>query len=91
MTNTNTRSTKQVLIKLLVDRGVYTMKLLFKDAYGNEREIAEVENTEEAFNKIEEFCKERDFTIWYTRMWEHDGRIFIDAGSWSEYFILDKC
>lgn len=68
------------------------MRLVFQNANGKERVIANVNNTEEAYSKIKEFCYDHDFHIPYTRVWgslDEDG-IFIDVGSWSENFKLTK-
>lgn len=67
------------------------MNLIFKNSYREERVIAEIENATEAFDEINKFCKERNYKIPYTRCWEEDNRIFLDVGSWSEFFIVEPC
>lgn len=60
----------------------------------NTREIASEtlsggkEAIEWAQKKIQKFCKDRDFTIYYTRVWNSDGKTIFDVGSHSEFFHL---
>lgn len=66
------------------------MKLYFQNANGKERLIAEVHDADEAYDKIKEFCSERDFKIYYTRCWKlSDGSTKYDVGSHTEFFRLD--
>lgn len=66
------------------------MKLIFKNSAGQERVIAEVKDEEAAMIEITKFCEERSFHIYYTRTWEKDGRVWVDCGSHSEFFIVEK-
>lgn len=67
------------------------MKLYFQNANGKERLVAEVNDADEAYEKIKEFCDERGFKLHYTRQWKaDDGRTQIDCGSWCEFFYLDE-
>lgn len=67
------------------------MKLYFENSMGKKRLIAEPKTEQEAMQVIKEFCKERDFKIYYTRAWKTpDGFMKYDVGSWSEFFILDN-
>lgn len=68
-------------------------KLLFYNRYGNAREIAtfeygmtDKEVRKAAFDEITKFCNERNFTIYYTRMWNAQGDTIIDVGSHTEFF-----
>ena len=68
-------------------------KLYFYNSYGDGREIAAFEGnmTDEevydaAFDEITKFCNERNFTIYYTRMWNAQGDTIIDVGSHTEFF-----
>ena len=64
------------------------MKLYFKNSYGKERVIAEVQNEQEAMKEINKFCKERNFKIYYTRSWmRNQNEKIYDVGSHSEFFI----
>lgn len=71
-------------------------KLLFYNSYGNTREIAVFEDRmtdkevrEAAFNEITKFCNERNFTIYYTRLWNNsEGDTIIDVGSHTEFFHI---
>lgn len=70
--------------------------LFFENSQGKERVIAEVDNMEDAFKEMNEFCKERNFHIHYTRFYIEDclvenetaWRITFDVGSWSEFFHI---
>lgn len=65
------------------------MKLLFKNGKGEERLIAEPLNREEVNKEINKFLDERNFKSYYTRVWEENGRLKFDVGSWSEFFYLE--
>lgn len=76
------------------------MKLWFENVWEEERVIAEVENWEDINREINKFideCNERnrahgakEFRSYYIRTWQQeDGRIRIDVGSHSEFFITD--
>lgn len=68
------------------------MKLYFQNANGIEKFICEVENKEQAFSKIKDFCYERSFNIPYFRTWgdlDKNG-INFDVGSHVEFFVMRK-
>ena len=65
------------------------MKLLFQNSRGEERVIAEPSNREEVNKEINKFLDAHNFKSYYTRVWETDGRLIFDIGSWSEVFILE--
>ena len=65
------------------------MKLFFKNGKGEERVIAEPSNREEVNNEINKFLDEHNFKSYYTRVWEADGRLILDVGSHTEFFILE--
>lgn len=65
------------------------MKLFFQNSRHQERLIAEPNNKEEVINAINEFLDDHSFKSYYTRVWEEEGRLKLDVGSWSEVFILD--
>lgn len=71
--------------------------VFFQDNYNREHVIEEVQNIEEAFAAIRDFCKERNYNIQYTRFWlepyESDEcpdayKMVFDVGSWSEFFNI---
>lgn len=67
------------------------MRLTFQGYGGNERFISNVADEEECMDKIKEFCDERNFHIYYTRVWENkEGAIIFDVGSHCEFFKLYK-
>ncbi len=66
------------------------MKLYFQNSRGKERLIAEPTSEEEVAKEIEKFLYDHNFKSYYIRMWEENGRLKFDFGSWSEFFILDE-
>lgn len=67
------------------------MKLVFQNSQGHERTIADVETADEAYSEIKNFCYERNFHIYYTRVWQDsDGATVYDVGAWNEKFRLIK-
>lgn len=64
------------------------MKLYFENSNRVRRLIAEPNTRDGAFEAIRAFCEERNFKIYYTRIWNTvDGECF-DVGSHSEFFYL---
>lgn len=64
------------------------MKLYFQQANGTRRFLQFCQTEKEAVTAIYEFCKTRNFKIYYTRIWEENGEIWRDVGSHSEFFVL---
>lgn len=65
------------------------MKLLFQNSKHEERVIAEPTNREEVIKEINNFLSDHNFKSCYTRVWEENGRLKFDVGSWSEFFYLE--
>ena len=65
------------------------MKLLFQNSQGKERVIAEIDSFEEACSEMDKFMEERSFNSYYKRLWDRDGRMIVDVGSWTEFFIIE--
>lgn len=65
------------------------MKLYFQNSKYEERIIAEPINREEAIKEINKFLSNHNFKSYYTRVWEENGRLKFDVGSWSEFFYLE--
>lgn len=67
------------------------MKLVFQNSRGHERTVADVKTADEAYSEIKNFCNERNFHIYYTRIWQDDdGATVYDVGAWNEKFRLIK-
>lgn len=67
------------------------MKLVFQNSRGHERTVADVKTADDAYSEIKKFCRERDFHIYYTRVWQDDdGATVYDVGAWNEKFRLIK-
>lgn len=67
------------------------MKLVFQNSQGHERTVADVKTADEAYSEIKNFCNERNFHIYYTRIWQDDdGATVYDVGAWNEKFRLIK-
>lgn len=65
------------------------MKLFFKHSNNMEELLLETENKEELIDKINDFLYKKKYKTYYTRVWEENGRLKIDFGSWSEFFFVD--
>ena len=65
------------------------MKLFFQNSKGEERLIAEPANREEVNKEINKFLEDHNFKSYYIRVWEADGRLILDVGSHTEFFILE--
>lgn len=65
------------------------MKLLFQSSNGSESVIAEVNSFAEANEEMDKFMEERNFQSYYKRLWDRDGRLMVDVGSWTEFFIVE--
>lgn len=78
-----------------------THTLKFKGNHGRPKKIAEIRDLneagrpksdqdilDEAFLLIHAFCAERNFKIYYTRTWNHNGVTIFDVGSHTEFFHL---
>lgn len=65
------------------------MKLVFQNSKGHERTIADVETANDAYSEIKKFANERDFHIYYTRVWQDDNGVTVyDIGSHVDFFKL---
>lgn len=65
------------------------MKLIFQNRFGEERLIAEPNSIQECYQEINTFLDNHNYKSYYTRMWEENGRIKLDVGSYSEFFYVD--
>ncbi len=65
------------------------MKLYFKNSEGKERLLCTAKTKDEVNNAISKFLDDNNYKCHYQRIWGHDGRIWIDFGSWSEFFVID--
>ena len=65
------------------------MKLIFQNSRGEERVIAEPTNREEISKEIKKFLDEHNFKSYYIRIWEENGRLIYDVGSWSEFMVIE--
>ena len=65
-------------------------KVIFRNSRGQEREIGRAADQQEANQIIEQFMDDHNFVSYYTRGWIEDGRIWLDVGSWTEFFILEE-
>ena len=64
------------------------MKLYFENSWGERRLIGEPETRLAANKMVSDFCKARDFEIYYVRNWVENGELVYDVGSWSNFFYL---
>ena len=66
------------------------MVLYFDNGRSERREIGHPKDEKEALKTIKQFCRERNFKIYYTRTWEKNNTVYYDVGSHAEFFMLDK-
>lgn len=68
------------------------MKLYFYTIGDDEEKlVANVDNVSDINNVINDFCEKHNFESYYTRTWEHEGKIVIDFGSHINFFIVKPC
>lgn len=69
------------------------MKVYFRNSNGKKILIGTVDNDKQAMKTIKSFCDEREFKIYYTRMWadkDNQNRTWIDVGDHLCFFIIEK-
>lgn len=64
------------------------MKLWLQRSNGERQQLGEFEVEQEATKAMFEFCRERNFHVYYTRVWTENSEKWFDVGSWTEYFII---
>lgn len=50
--------------------------------------LAQNVSQKEAHVVMNKFLDNHNFKSYYTRMWEKDNELWMDVGSWSEFFVL---
>lgn len=65
-------------------------RVIFRNSRGQERQIGTAQDQQAADKIIKEFLDEHNFVSYYTRGWIEDGRLWLDVGSWTEFFILEE-
>ena len=63
------------------------MTLYFENSSGQRRPLATHLSEEDAMKIIYDFCKDRNFKIYYVRQWTTNGEVWYDVGSHTEFFI----
>ena len=66
-------------------------KVIFENSRHEEREIGTAVSMDDAYSLIDKFLDGHNFNSYYKRVWEENGRIKVDVGSWSEFFYVVKC
>lgn len=66
-------------------------KIIFENSRHEEKEIGTAVSMDDAYSVIDKFLDEHNFKSYYKRVWEENGRIKVDVGSWTELFYLEKC
>ena len=64
------------------------MIIKFENEFGEQREIGKAATREEANKIIHQFLKEHKYKSYYWRYAYHPNFIWIDVGSWSEFFYI---
>lgn len=66
-------------------------KVIFQNSRKQEREIGTAVSMDDAYSVIDKFLDDHNFKSYYKRVWEENGRIKVDVGSWSEFFYVVEC
>lgn len=61
--------------------------LYFERSNGEQVLLLKSCSEEEAFKKMQEFCNEHNFKIYYVRSWSSGNEKHFDVGSHTEFFI----
>ena len=65
------------------------MKLFFKKDGCEEILIAEPSSKKEVVETIKSYLKENNYQYYYMSLWEEEGRLFVDVGSYTENFFVE--
>ena len=65
-------------------------RVIFQNSKQEERQIGLASDYENANKIINKFLDEHNFKSYYTRGWIENGRMWLDVGSWTEFFILEE-
>lgn len=60
----------------------------FKRSNGERVLLAENVDLKVANVVMKQFLDDHNFKSYYTRVWERENELWMDCGSWSEFFIL---
>lgn len=66
------------------------MKLYFENRFGEKRLLGKYKTENGAIRRINRFCEEHNFKIYYMRITETEEYKWYDVGSHSEFFYLYK-
>lgn len=66
------------------------MKLYFENSKGKKKLLGKYKTEKGAVRRINRFCEDHNFKIYYMRIVEHDEYKWYDVGSHSEFFYLYK-
>ena len=75
------------------------MTLWFENQFGDARQIANCENSEDVYRSINDFIKQANaakpkgspnFKSYYIRSWKQDGKTWYDVGSHVEFFYTTE-
>lgn len=79
---------KNHILIFVGNRGNKKKIAFIKDLHDTGRLKTDQELMSEAGKLINAFCSERNFKIYYTRVWNSDGKTIFDVGSHTEFFHL---
>lgn len=65
-------------------------RVMFENLRKEEREIGTAVSMDDAYSVIDKFLDDHNFKSYYKRVWEENGRIKVDVGSWSEFMYIEK-
>lgn len=64
------------------------MTLYFQSSNGNRCELGEYTTKKYIFKAINNFLDQHNYKSYYTRIWREGDEVWIDVGSWSEFFVV---
>ena len=64
------------------------MIVFFQDQYGNRQDIGRASDFQDACHIIRNFLHQRGYESPYSRFSQEGPEVFVDVGSWSEFFYV---
>lgn len=65
------------------------MRLYFRRSNNSRNFLCRVFTREDALKAINNFLDQHNYKSYYTRTWREGDEVWIDVGSWSEFFIVE--
>lgn len=65
------------------------MRLYFRRSDNRRKFLCRVFTKEDAIKAISNFLDQHYYKSYYTRTWREGDEVWIDVGSWSEFFVVE--